>query len=204
MDQQLTAGTAPVASADRIKSIDTIRGVALLGILMMNIPGFGINQDFWYPLVNGPRHGSDYYTFATVFVLFEGTMRGLFSMLFGAGMVLFMLNKKEIPGMPTVAEYYYRRLLWLVLFGLFNCFILLWGGDILFFYGLAGMVLFAFRKLKPKHLLMIALFCVAAAMVKRQWGWNEFREKRKDYVEAVQAKKEKKELTAEQQGAIAF
>ena len=55
MDQQLTAGTAPVASADRIKSIDTIRGVALLGIVMMNIPGFGINQDFWYPLVNGPR-----------------------------------------------------------------------------------------------------------------------------------------------------
>ncbi len=204
MDQQLTAGTAPVASADRIKSIDTIRGVALLGILMMNIPGFGINPNFWYPLVNGPRHGSDYYTFATVFVLFEGTMRGLFSMLFGAGMVLFMLNKREMPGMPTVAEYYYRRLLWLVLFGLFNCFVLLWGGDILFFYGLVGMVLFAFRKLKPKHLLMIALFCVAAAMVKRQWGWNEFREKRKDYVEAVQAKKEKKELTAEQQGAIAF
>ena len=204
MDQQLSAGTAPVASADRIKSIDTIRGVALLGILMMNIPGFGINWDFWYPLVNGPRRGSDYYTFATVFTLFEGTMRGLFSMLFGAGMVLFMMNKREVPGMPTVAEYYYRRLLWLVLFGLFNCFVLLWGGDILFFYGLAGMVLFAFRKLQPKYLLMIALFCVAVAMVKRQWNWDEFRDKRKAYVEAMEAKKEKKELTEEQQGAIAF
>ena len=121
------AGAKPVAAADRIKSIDAIRGVALLGILMMNIPGFGINWDFWYGIVTGPRAGKDYYTFATVFILFEGTMRGLFSMLFGAGMVLFMQNKTELPGQPTVAEYYYRRLLWLVLFGLFNAFILLWG-----------------------------------------------------------------------------
>ncbi|MBL0274361.1 MAG: hypothetical protein IPQ06_15135 [Chitinophagaceae bacterium] len=91
-------GAAPVATADRIKSIDAIRGVALLGILMMNIPGFGINWDFWYSIIHGPRTGNDYYTFATVFIFFEGTMRGLFSMLFGAGMILFMLNKKEVPG----------------------------------------------------------------------------------------------------------
>lgn len=199
MDQQLTA---PVATADRIKSIDTIRGVALLGILMMNIPGFGINWDFWYGIVNGPRRGADYYSFAAVFTLFEGTMRGLFSMLFGAGMVLFMENKKQIPGHPSVAIYYYRRLLWLVLFGLFNAFILLWGGDILFFYGLCGMILFAFRKLNPRYLVMIALLCVSFGMIKKQWGWNEFREKRQTYKEAVKAKEEKKELTPEQQGAI--
>jgi uncharacterized protein len=205
MDQPIssTITTAPVASADRIKSIDTIRGFALLGILMMNIPGFGINWDFWYPLVTGPRQGGNYYTFATVFTLFEGTMRGLFSMLFGAGMVLFMTNKKEVAGEPTVAEYYYRRLLWLVFFGLVNAFVILWQGDILFFYGLCGMLLFAFRKLKPKWLLIIGFTCVAFAMVKREWNWNEFRDKRAAYTEAVQAKKEKKELTPEQQGAIA-
>ncbi|MEO7924833.1 MAG: DUF418 domain-containing protein [Chitinophagaceae bacterium] len=195
-------GTAPVSGADRIKSIDTIRGVALLGILMMNIPGFGINWDFWYTVTHSQRSGKDYYTFATVFVFFEGTMRGLFSMLFGAGMVLFMMNKKEIPGQPTVAEYYYRRLLWLVLFGLINAFVLLWPGDILFFYGLCGMLLFAFRKLKPKWLLVIALACVSIGIVKNQWGWNEFRTKRAAYTEAVDAKKEKKKLTEEQQGAI--
>ena len=205
MDQHISSSitTAPVALADRIKSIDTIRGFALLGILMMNIPSFGINWDFWHPLVTGPRHGADYYTFATVFTLFEGTMRGLFSMLFGAGMVLFMLNKKEIPGGTTVAEYYYRRLLWLVFFGLVNAFVILWQGDILFFYGLCGMLLFAFRKLKPKWLLIIGFTCVAFAMVKRQWNYNEFRDKRAAYTEAIQVKKEKKELTPEQQSAIA-
>lgn len=209
MDQQNSSsghvanGAKPVASADRIKSIDAIRGVALLGILMMNIPGFGINWDFWNRVLTGPRTGADYYTFATVFTLFEGTMRGLFSMLFGAGMVLFMQNKQDVPGGPAVSEYYYRRLLWLVLFGVFNAYILLWQGDILFFYGLCGMLLFPFRKLKPKWLIVIALFCMSVNMVKTQWGWNETRTKKIAYNKAKEAEKEKKTLTPEQQGAIA-
>lgn len=193
---------APVSSADRIKSIDTIRGVALLGILLMNIPGFGINWDYFWSIVTGPQEGGNYYTFAAVMTFFEGTMRGLFSMLFGAGMVLFMMNKKEVPGQPPVAEYYYRRLLWLVLFGLINAFVLLWFGDILFFYGLLGMVLFAFRKLKPKWLILIGLACVSFGMIKKQWNYDEFREKRIAYNDANAAKKEKKTLTEEQQGAI--
>ncbi len=205
MDQNISSGTAntqPVATADRIKSIDTIRGFALLGILMMNIPGFGINWDFWYAVTHGPHTGVDFYTFSVVFIFFEGTMRGLFSMLFGAGMILFMLNKKEQPGGATVAEYYYRRLLWLVLFGLINAFVILWQGDILFFYGLCGMILFAFRKMKPKWLVVFGLLCVSFGMIKKQWGYSEFREKRIAYNEAVAAKKEKKELKPEQQGAI--
>lgn len=205
MDQNNSAGiisTEPVATADRIKSIDTIRGFALLGILMMNIPGFGINWDFWYAVTHGPHTGVDFYTFSVVFVFFEGTMRGLFSMLFGAGMILFMMNKKEQPGGTTVAEYYYRRLLWLVFFGLINAFVILWNGDILFFYGLCGMILFAFRKMKPKWLVVFALLCVSFGMIKKQWGYSEFREKRIAYNEAIAAKKEKEELKPEQQGAI--
>ena len=192
----------PVSRTDRIKSIDAIRGVALLGILMMNIPGFGINWDFWYSVTHGPRTGNDYYTFATVFVFFEGTMRGLFSMLFGAGMVLFMQNKKDVLGGPTVAELYYRRLLWLVFFGLFNAFVLLWQGDILFFYGLCGMLLFPFRKLKPKWLLIIGLVCISFTMLKSQLGYGERRETRIAYNQAIAAKEENKKLTPEQQSAI--
>jgi len=205
MDLHNSSGTLaiqPVALADRIKSIDAIRGFALLGILMMNIPGFGINWDFWYSITHSPRTGSDYYTMAVVSIFFEGTMRGLFSMLFGAGMILFMQNKKDIPGRPTVAEYYYRRLLWLVFFGIINAFVILWEGDILFFYGLCGMILFAFRKLNPKWLLVLALVCVSFGIIKKQWNWNETRAKREAYTEAAEAKKEKKQLSAEQQGAI--
>ena len=144
-----TTGAAPVALADRIKSIDSIRGFALLGILLMNIPGFAfgfLEGNIMSDIALGPHSGYDYLTIKAVDIFFNGTMRGLFSMLFGAGMILFMMNKKEAPGKPSVAVYYYRRLLWLVFFGLINAFVLLWFGDILFYYGLFGMLLFAFRK----------------------------------------------------------
>jgi len=139
----------------------------------------------------------------TVFTFFEGTMRGLFSMLFGAGMVLFMQNKESLPGGPTVGEYYYRRLLWLVLFGLFNAYILLWTGDILYFYGMLGMLLFPFRKFKPKWLIIIGLFCMSITLFKTQLNWKELKTQRVEYNKAKAAEKEKKELTPEQQGAIA-
>jgi uncharacterized protein len=176
---------APVAQADRIKTIDMIRGFALLGILLMNIPGFGFNWDGWYRVLHGPHNTKDYYTMATIFSFFDGTMRGLFSMLFGAGMILFTQNKKELPDGPSVAEFYYRRLLWLVLFGMFNAFILLWFGDILYFYGMCGMVLFLFRKTSPKWLLVLALVCMSVTMFKTQLRWNEPKEKRLAYLEAV-------------------
>jgi len=194
---------APVAQADRIKTIDMIRGFALLGILLMNIPGFGINWDSWYNIMHGPHNTKDYYTMTVISSFFEGTMRGLFSMLFGAGMILFTQNKHELPDGPSVAEYYYRRLLWLVVFGMFNAFILLWFGDILYFYGMCGMILFVFRKTSPKWLIALAIVCMCITMFKNQQGWNEGREQRKDYLEAVQAKKDSVKLKPEQQGAIA-
>lgn len=205
MDQHTTpviSMVKPVETTERIKSIDTIRGFALLGILLMNIPGFSMNNDFWYSLVTGPRAGADYSTFAVVMTCFEGTMRGLFSMLFGAGMILFMQNKKETPGGTPVAYYYYRRLLWLVFFGLINAFVILWEGDILFFYGLAGMILFPFRKLNAKWLVVIALACMSIGMIKQQWGWSELRDQKIAYNEATAAKKANKTLTEEQNSAI--
>lgn len=194
---------APVAQADRIKTIDMIRGFALLGILLMNIPGFGFNWDGWYRVLHGPHNTKDYYTMTTIFSFFDGTMRGLFSMLFGAGMILFTQNKKELPDGPSVAEFYYRRLLWLVLFGMFNAFILLWFGDILYFYGMCGMVLFVFRKTRPKWLLVLALACMSVTMFKTQLRWNEPKEKRLAYLEVVKAEKDSVKISPEQVAAKA-
>ncbi len=199
------SGAAPVAAADRIKSIDSIRGFALLGILLMNIPGFAFGffeGDVMSDISLGPHSGYDFLTVKVVDIFFNGTMRGLFSMLFGAGMILFMMNKKEAPGQPSVAVYYYRRLLWLVFFGLLNAFVILWFGDILFYYGLFGMLLFAFRKLAPKWLLVLGLVCIGFGMIYNAWGWSENREIRANYIEAMAAKKEKKVLTDEQKQAV--
>ena len=189
----------PVAAAERIKTIDIVRGVALLGILLMNIPGFGIDWGSGIdPIRRGPHNTADFRTMQVISVFFEGTMRGLFSMLFGAGMILFTMNKKETLGGVTVAELYYRRMLLLVLFGVINAYVLLWGGDILYFYGLAGMVLYPFRKTAAKWLFLLVILCIGIGMLKGQLRYNEQREKRAAYHEAVKAEKAGKTLTAEQ------
>jgi uncharacterized protein len=193
----------PVEKADRLQTVDLIRGFALLGILLMNIPGFGgVDGMMFDQILQGPHNTKDYYTVMTMFTFFDGTMRGLFSMIFGAGMILFTLNKKEVPGGPSVAEYYYRRLLWLVLFGLFNQFVLLWFGDILFFYGLMGMLLYAFRKSSPRVLWILGFVCIGIGVFKAQGPYNEQRQTRLDYVAAKAAEKEKKKLTPEQETAL--
>lgn len=191
----------PVSASERIQTVDLVRGFALLGILMMNIPGFGIDFGEIYKVLIGPHAGKDYYTNAIILTFFEGTMRGLFSMLFGAGMILFMMNKRAMPGEAPVAEYYFRRLLWLVLFGLFNEFVLLWEGDILYFYGLCGMLLFAFRKLRPHLLIIIGVICIGIGFWKTQNWYGDLRDTRKNYLEAIAAEKSGKELTDDQKEA---
>jgi len=193
----------PVATADRIKTIDIIRGVALCGILLMNIPGFGISWSAFDAVRRGPHNTADYYTDQTIAVFFEGTMRGLFSMLFGAGMILFTQNKTNRPGSATVGELYYRRLLWLTLFGVINAFLFLWIGDILFFYGLCGMVLYPFRKTAAKWLLLLGLALMAIGALRNQWSYSETRDIRASYLKAIAAEKEGKKLTAEQEEAKA-
>jgi uncharacterized protein len=193
----------PVSTAERVQTIDVVRGVALLGILMMNIPGFGIDGSAFNTILGGSHKNADFITFATIETFFSGTMRGLFSMLFGAGMILFTINKKEITGGTTVAEYYYRRLLWLVLFGVLNAFVLLWPGDILFYYGLCGMILFPFRKMRPKWLLLIGIFCIGIGILKTMLWYPELRKTRANYLEAIAAEKQNKKLTEEQEKAKA-
>ncbi|MGA0557307.1 DUF418 domain-containing protein [Larkinella sp. VNQ87] len=187
----------PVAKADRIQTIDLIRGFALLGILMMNIPYFGLSHTAIPRFFTAPPESADFRTFMTVSVVFEGTMRALFSMLFGAGMLLFMAKKDTLADGYGMADYYYRRLFWLILFGVFNAFVLLWPGDILYTYGVCGLFLFPFRKLRPRTYLLIAFFCVAVLGVKGFFSAMETKEKREGYLKAVQLENQKKPLTDE-------
>ncbi|HVF97739.1 MAG TPA: DUF418 domain-containing protein [Flavisolibacter sp.] len=189
----------PVDTPDRLQTLDVVRGFALLGILMMNIPVFGIDEGATQQILAGPRTTADYWTLATVTTLFEGTMRGLFSMLFGAGMILFTMNKKDVAGGPTVAEYYYRRLGWLVVFGIINAYVFLWEGDILFYYGLAGMLLYPFRKAGAKWLLILGFVCIGIGIYKTTSWYGEMRENRAGYKEALAAEKEGRKATEKQE-----
>jgi uncharacterized protein len=66
----------------------------------------------------------------------DGTQRALFSMLFGAGIILFIRSVQKKTEGIRAADYFFRRQLWLLVFSLFDVFVLLWPGDILLDYAL--------------------------------------------------------------------
>src|ERR1039458_7437060 len=121
----------------------------LLGILPANVLVFGMyfaaGND---PTVAGGATGLNLASWALFRILIEGKMRCLFSMVFGASMILLTSRVEERSG-ATAADIYYRRNLWLLLFGLAHAFQLFWG-DILYPYALCALILFPFRELPAK------------------------------------------------------
>jgi uncharacterized protein len=144
----------PTTGTERINSVDVIRGIALLGILLMNIVGFGLYKAYMDPTNSGGATGWNLKVWWATNLFFEGTMRGMFSMLFGAGVVLFTSRAIENNQGVTVTDAFFRRLLWLFLFGIIHCYLLLWSGEILYPYALVGMFAFSFRHLKPTALVI--------------------------------------------------
>ena len=153
---------APVSQPERIVILDSLRGIAILGILLMNIPGFALPEPASYgdPTVMNEIGTINFKTWYFIDWVLEGSQRALFSMLFGAGIILFISRQeKRLEGLWP-ADYFFRRQLWLMVFGLFNAFILLWFWDVLFHYACLGMIMFAFRRMSPKKLLIAAGICL--------------------------------------------
>jgi uncharacterized protein len=142
----------PAAPA-RLASLDLVRGVAVLGILLLNILAFAMpDAAYVNPRAYGGWHGADLATWAVNFILFDGRMRGLFSFLFGASMLL-VIERAGASG-RSPAEVHYRRMAWLLVFGLAHLF-LIWHGDILAHYALIGMIAYAMRHLPVPRLLVM-------------------------------------------------
>lgn len=140
---------------DRVASLDLIRGVAVLGILAVNIAGFaGPSAATLTPHVPNPASALDESVFAAIFVVFEGKMRALFTILFGASLVLFIERAEARQRDGDLLQL--RRLAWLMLFGLLHHF-LFWWGDILFVYGLGGLVVLFLRHLPTPAMALGAL-----------------------------------------------
>ena len=157
----------PLGSSERIVILDSLRGIAVLGILLMNIPGFGLPHLRVDDYTINNETGLNYFVWYVFGPgVLEGSQRAIFSMLFGAGILIFIsrLEKRTSGLMP--AELFFRRQLWLLVFGLFNAFVLLWFWDILYHYAICGMILFAFRRLKPKHLFIAAAICLLLITVR--------------------------------------
>ncbi|MBM0103710.1 DUF418 domain-containing protein [Steroidobacter sp. S1-65] len=172
----MSSELAPTTVDDRIGMLDSIRGIAVLGILMMNITGFGLPYAYDNPLVWGLESSADLTVWRIMTLLFEGTMRGLFTLLFGASALLFLSRHAARTADLRPADLYFRRTLWLMVFGLINGYVLLWSGDVLLYYGVAGLFLFVFRNLAPRQLLLLAAALMTLQTMITVSEWNDYRE----------------------------
>ncbi|MCM8557586.1 DUF418 domain-containing protein [Sphingomicrobium sediminis] len=148
----------------RIISLDIIRGIAVMGILSVNIVGLGMMQGaYFWPTLNGFDALGDRIMYLVNFVLIDGKMRSLFSILFGASLVL--ICEKALEKGQSPAKTHYARMVTLLLIGLAH-FYFLWWGDILSHYALIGLVAFLFWKRSPKVLLIWSIiFLVLNALM---------------------------------------
>lgn len=191
----------PVQEESRIRSLDVARGVALFGILLMNITLFGMPFAYSDPTNFGGAEGPNRWAWIITTMGFEGTQRGLFSLLFGAGVVL-LTASLERSGRPHANDLYFRRNLWLVVFGLIHGFLLLWTGEILFFYGVTALFVYGFRNARPRTILAIA---IGGLLFNAAWnGLDTYNglKKHREYVVADSAKAAGDSLTVEQTAAI--
>ena len=157
----------------RIATLDTIRGVAVMGIFAVNVIAFAMPfQAYFNPLAYGLESGADRALWFATFILIDGKMRGLFSLLFGASMLL-VIERAGAAGLAP-AKVHYSRMVWLLLFGCLHYY-LIWFGDILTLYAMVGMVAFLFRKLTVRALLLWGLGLAAFEMLFSSGGaWQFF------------------------------
>lgn len=158
-------------SAERLVSLDLVRGIAVLGILAINVAGFaGPRTGVTSPCRLAAPGPCEQASFALAFVLFEGKMRALFAMLFGAGIGLFQDNAEKRGaarrGALAADALQARRLCWLIAFGLLH-YVLLWWGDILFVYGCCGLMVLAVSRSTP-----VQLGTLAAMLALAGFGWT--------------------------------
>jgi uncharacterized protein len=201
---------APVARAERVNSMDVLRGFSLMGILVMNICDFAFGfTNYAYPLstvkpvFDGPHWKVNTVVWFLRWIFAEGKMRAIFSMLFGAGVILLTERGLARGAGIRVADIYTRRNMWLVLFGMLHGY-LIWSGDILFYYGLAALLfLFPFRVVRPKRLMWVAGILLAVNTLLNvgvQYGRPYGLKKAADAATAKLARHET--LTEDEQGAL--
>jgi uncharacterized protein len=158
---------APVAERERIVSLDVMRGVALLGILLMNIQSFAMPSDAYLnPTAYGDLTGANRWVWILTHLLADQKFISIFSMLFGAGILLLA----EHVGPARATRVHYRRMGVLLVFGLIHAHAL-WSGDILYTYAICGMAVYLARRLTPRTLIVtgLALHAVSSVFFVGNW-----------------------------------
>jgi uncharacterized protein len=153
----MTSLAEPVSPSERIYTLDVIRGCALLGIFIMNMPAF--NTSF-FAGTDGSHLFPGWWdrTSETLRdVLFSGKFNSMFSMLFAIGFTI-QLERLEQRDPAHAKSIYIRRIAWLFIFGAIHACVF-WTGDVLHIYALFGLVLLALRRVPEKLLWTLFAAC---------------------------------------------
>lgn len=167
MSEAVVLKAAEPDGAPRIAVLDILRGIAILGILFMNINDMG--GSLWV-MFGDPRHlgwsGADRVFWAIRNVVADGTARCMLEMLFGAGMVILTDRAATAASSRwSVMRGYYWRNIVLFGFGIVHLLILLWPGDILHTYAIAALIAFWFRRLRPRWLITVGLIMAMSQLL---------------------------------------
>ncbi|MEM9418420.1 MAG: DUF418 domain-containing protein [Planctomycetota bacterium] len=166
-----STATQPISPKYRIVAIDVLRGFALLGILLMNIRSFSmIGTAYFNPEAAGPISSVDHTIWWLGQLLADQKFMALFSMLFGAGVVL-MYERRDAEGLGS-AGLHYRRMIWLGVIGVLHAYVL-WFGDILYAYAMCGLWLFLLRRRGPILLISLGLvLLIIGSGLNALIGWS--------------------------------
>lgn len=193
--------TSPLLLGQRIEVLDVMRGIAVCGILAVNIfvmGTLGSTQGRTFPA----EWNANWVAWIMQRVLLEGPMRGLFMVLFGAGMLMMLKNAEGPKGQAMPIDAWTRRCLALLLFGVIHFLVLMWPGEILWTLGIAGLALLAFRTAKVRTLWIWALLIIACLSAHRAYDTSTYVATYETALEAERAKASGVALTAEQQSSL--
>lgn len=167
----MNLGEAHSSADQRIDALDVLRGVGVLGILLLNIQSFAMpSAAYLNPSVFGDRTGANGIVWHATHLFGDQKFMSIFAMLFGAGIVLMTSRAEARSG--TSAALHYRRMAWLIAFGLLHAY-LLWYGDILYTYGVCGLVVYFVRRRPTSQLIALAIVALAfpsAVLALSRWS----------------------------------
>ena len=155
----MSTSLQPSLDKERIQSVDILRGIAILGILIMNIQSFAMpSSAYTNPTSFGNLEGVNYWVWLISHIFADQKFMTIFSILFGAGIIL-VSDKVEKRGLQP-SFYHYKRTFWLFIIGLIHAYII-WYGDILITYSICSCFVYFFRKLSPRKLLIFGLIILS-------------------------------------------
>ena len=158
------AGATRAAHAPRYELMDVARGFAVLGILWLNIFLFALPfEALVIPGIWGVHNLLNEMVWEFTSVGVAGVMRGMFSILFGASAMLLLSRAERADDQVMAIDRYFRRLIWLIVLGSVHAYLLIWPHDILYAYGVLGMLIFPFRHVSSRKLVVIAAIMIVGS-----------------------------------------